>query len=148
MRVINLEITINRKQPNPSPIRDALQTLGGAGSARVDVRADEGVSGTGEVGFGRLAGAPDALGAVIEHELRPLVIGTDPAWVRATHEAMLRETEYHGSFGLAMFGIAAVDTALWDCLGRSLGVPCWKLWGRVHERLPVAVRRAEGGATR
>jgi L-alanine-DL-glutamate epimerase-like enolase superfamily enzyme len=50
---------------------------------------------------------------------------------------MLRETEYHGSFGLAMFGIAAVDTALWDCLGKALGVPCWKLWGRVHERIPA-----------
>ncbi len=50
---------------------------------------------------------------------------------------MLRETEYHGSFGLAMFGISALDTALWDCLGKSLGVPCWKLWGAVRDRVPA-----------
>ncbi|MFN2283494.1 MAG: mandelate racemase/muconate lactonizing enzyme family protein, partial [Anaerolineae bacterium] len=58
-------------------------------------------------------------------------------FVRATHAALLRETEYHGSFGLAMFGIAALDVALWDCLGKSLGVPCWQLWGAVHTRIPA-----------
>jgi L-alanine-DL-glutamate epimerase-like enolase superfamily enzyme len=137
MRVTQLDVTVRRREPNPDPIRDALQTLGGSGSVQVVVHTDQGVSGTGEVGFGRIAGAPDALAALVEHELKPLVLGTDPAWVRATHEAMLRETEYHGSFGLAMFGIAAVDTALWDCLGKALGVPCWKLWGRVHERIPA-----------
>ncbi len=94
-------------------------------------------SGTGDAYFGRIAGGPDALAALIEHELKPLVIGTDPAFVRGTHQAMLRETEYHGSFGLAMFGISALDTALWDCLGRSLGVPCWKLWGAVRDRVPA-----------
>jgi len=137
VKVTELEVSVQRRPPSPDPIRDALQTLGGAGSVRVAVHTDEGVSGTGEVGFGRIAGAPDALGALVEHELRPLVLGSDPAWVRQTHEAMLRETEYHGSFGLAMFGIAAIDTALWDCLGKALGVPCWKLWGRVHERIPA-----------
>lgn len=39
--------------------------------------------------------------------------------VRHLHWEMLRETEYHGSAGLATFGIAAVDTAIWDCLGRA-----------------------------
>lgn len=137
MKVIEVEVTPRRREPNPTPIRDALQTLPGAGSVRVEVRTDEGVTGTGEVGFGRIGGAPDALTALIEHELKPLVVGTDPARVRGTHEAMLRETEYHGSFGLAMFGIAAIDTALWDCLGKALGVPCWKLWGGVHDRIPA-----------
>jgi L-alanine-DL-glutamate epimerase-like enolase superfamily enzyme len=50
---------------------------------------------------------------------------------------MLRETEYHGAFGLAMFGIAALDTALWDCLGKAYGVPCWQLWGGVRDRIPA-----------
>jgi L-alanine-DL-glutamate epimerase-like enolase superfamily enzyme len=137
MRVTELEITVRRRPPNPDPNRDALQSLPGSGSVQVQVHTDEGLSGAGEVGFGRIAGAPDALAAVIEHELKPLVIGTDPAFVRQTHQEMLRETEYHGSFGLAMFGIAAVDTALWDCLGKALGVPCWQLWGAVRDRVPA-----------
>lgn len=137
MRVTQLEITVRRREPSPRPIRDALQSLPGAGSVQVALGTDADVSGTGEVSFGRVAGAPDALAALIEHELKPLVLGADPAFVRATHEAMLRETEYHGSSGLAMFGIAAIDTALWDCLGKARGVPCWQLWGAVRERIPA-----------
>ena len=137
MRVTEINVTIHRRPPNPNPIRDALQSLTGSGSVHVVLETDEGVSGQSQVGFGRIAGAPDALSAVIEHELVPVVIGTDPAFVRGTHEAMLRETEYHGSFGLTMFGIAALDTALWDCLGKHLGVPCWTLWGAVRRRIPA-----------
>jgi L-alanine-DL-glutamate epimerase-like enolase superfamily enzyme len=137
MRITSLEITVQRRSPNPNPIRDALQALPGSGSVRVLLHTDKGVSGSGEVGFGRVAGGPTALAALIEHELKPLVIGSDPAFVRRTHAEMLRETEYHGSSGLATFGIAAMDTALWDCLGKSLGAPCWQLWGAVHERIPA-----------
>jgi len=136
MKVTQIDIVVNRGKPNPNPIRDALQVLTGAGSVQVTVHTDDGILGYGDAGFGRVTGAPDALAAVIEHELKPLVIGTDPSMVRGTHEAMLKETEYHGSFGLTMFGIAAIDTALWDCLGKSQGVPCWKLWGAVHKRIP------------
>lgn len=137
MNVTDLEITIHRRAPNPEPIRDALQSLPGAGTVQVTVHTDAGVSGTGRVGFGRIAGAPDTLAALIEHELKPRVLGSDPAFVRRTHAALLRETEYHGAFGLAMFGIAAIDTALWDCQGRALGVPCWQLWGAARERIPA-----------
>ena len=137
MRVTKLEITVQRRTPNPNPIRDALQALPGSGSVQVVLHTDRGFSGRGEVGFGRVAGGPDALAALVEHELKPLVLGTDPAFVRQTHAEMLRETEYHGSSGLATFGIAAIDTALWDCLGKSLGVPCWQLWGAVHTRIPA-----------
>ena len=137
MKVTSLTITAHRAEPNPNPIRDALQVLPGAGSVIVALDTDDGVSGRGEIYFGRIAGGPEVLAALIEHVLRPLVIGSDPAHVRGTHEAMLRETEYHGSFGLAMWGIAAVDTALWDCLGKARGVPCWQLWGGVHNRIPA-----------
>jgi L-alanine-DL-glutamate epimerase-like enolase superfamily enzyme len=137
MHVTDLEIVVHHRPPNPNPIRDALQSLPGAGSVEVTLRTDSAVSGQGEVGFGRVGGAPDALAALIEHELKPLVVGADPAFVRHVHKEMLRETEYHGSFGLTMFGVAAIDTALWDCLGRSLGVPCWQLWGAAHERIPA-----------
>jgi L-alanine-DL-glutamate epimerase-like enolase superfamily enzyme len=137
MKVISIDVIAHRRPPNPNPIRDALQALPGAGTVKVTVHTDEGISGEGEIYFGRIAGGPEALAALIEHVLKPVVIGTDPAMVRAAHEAMLRETEYHGSFGLAMWGISALDTALWDCLGKAHGVPCWKLWGAVRDRIPA-----------
>jgi L-alanine-DL-glutamate epimerase-like enolase superfamily enzyme len=137
MRITHVDVQIRRQPASPTPRRDALQSLPGSGSVRVEVTTDTGVIGLGEAGFGRLAGGPDALASLIEHELKPLLVGQDPAFVRGLHQAMLAETEYHGSQGLAMFGIAALDTAIWDCLGKGLGVPCWQLWGGVHSRIPA-----------
>ena len=135
MKIINLNITIHRRDPNPNPIRDALQSLPGAGSVQVTVETDTGITGSGESAFGRVAGGPDALAALIDHILKPLIIDQDPAYVRGLHQTMIAETDYHGSAGLAMLGIAAVDTALWDCLGKAQRVPCWQLWGGVHRRV-------------
>ena len=132
MKITELTVTGNPAKANPRPVTDALQTLSGGGSIRVTVLTDEGVSGSADIGFGRIAGAYRTLTALVEHELRPLVLGADPSYVREIRRKMLTETEYHGSSGITMFGIAAVDTALWDCIGRSMGVPCWKLWGRAN----------------
>lgn len=135
MHITALTVHIDRKTPNPNPIRDALQSLPGSGGVRVEIETNTGVIGVGESTFGRPTGGPDALAAMIEHVLKPLILGQDPTFVRRLHRSMLVETEYHGSMGLAMFGIAAIDTALWDCLGRAHGVPCWQLWGGVHTRV-------------
>jgi len=135
MKITNIKIDIQKRPPSENPKRDALQALPGSGSVTVTLETDTGITGTGAASFGRIAGAPDALAAIIEHELKPIVINQDPTYVRGLHQAMLRETEYHSASGLTTFGIAAIDTALWDCLGRALGVPCWQLWGGVHTQI-------------
>ena len=135
MQIKQLDVTVTHQEPNPTPIRDALQALPGSGSVQVRIETVDGVIGRGEVGFGRIAGAPQALAALIEHELKPLILNQSLTDIRALYESMLRETEYHGAFGLSMFGIAAIDTALWDCLGKTLQVPCWQLWGRANQRI-------------
>ncbi len=132
MQIVDLSVEIHRQQPSPQPKRDALQSLPGSGSVSVSIITDEGVGGRGDASFGRIGGAPDALAALIEHELKPLIVGRDPSMVRQLHVEMRRETEYHGTQGLATIGMAAVDTALWDCLGNARGVPCWQLWGGAH----------------
>lgn len=137
MRITKVEVITVSHPPSSKPKRDALQALPGAGAVKVLVTTEAGVQGKGEVWYGRIAGGPVALAALIEHVLKPLILGQELTHIRALHQAMLRETEYHGSSGVTMFGIAAVDTALWDCLGKTLGVPCWQLWGRVHDRMPA-----------
>lgn len=137
IRVRSIDVTVRRRQPNPNPIRDALQTLPGVGNVVVTLTSEEGVSGTGGVYYGRIAGGLDALEGVIEHELAPVVEGTRLSHIRQTHEAMRKETDYHGTQGLATLAIAAVDTALWDCLGKTLGVPCWQIWGGCHDSIPA-----------
>lgn len=135
MQIKQLDVTVTHQEPNPTPIRDALQALPGSGAVQVRIETVDGVTGRGEVGFGRIAGAPQALAALIEHELKPLILNQSLTDIRSLYESMLRETEYHGAFGLSMFGIAAIDTALWDCLGKTLQVPCWQLWGRANQRI-------------
>jgi L-alanine-DL-glutamate epimerase-like enolase superfamily enzyme len=137
MKITDIDVSVELRTPNPNPIRDALQSLPSVGSVKVIVHTDDGISGEGDAYFGRGVGAPEALAALIEHELKPLVLGADPEFVRGIQDNLLRETEYHGAFGLTMWGIAAIDTALWDILGRARGVPCWKLWGGVRDRIPA-----------
>lgn len=137
MRVSEIEVKVTRREPGKQPIRDALQSLPGAGSVQVKVRTDDGLVGTGDAYFGRISGGPAALGAFIEQVLSAVAVGRDPAMVRAIHEDMLRETEYAGSTGLASFGISCVDIALWDLLGRAAGWPVHRLLGARWDRIPA-----------
>jgi L-alanine-DL-glutamate epimerase-like enolase superfamily enzyme len=137
MKVTHVELKVSQRERSRTPVADALQVLDQSGEVEVVIRTDDGIEGRGSGSFGRVAGAPRALASIIENELKPLVMGTDPTFVRRTHAAMLRETEYHGSSGLTMFGIAAIDTALWDCVGKARGVPCWQLWGACRETVPA-----------
>ncbi|HEV8401799.1 MAG TPA: mandelate racemase/muconate lactonizing enzyme family protein [Candidatus Limnocylindrales bacterium] len=78
--------------------------------------------------------------AIIHDELAPAVLGRsarDPegAW-RAMEPAtnnILRDR------GLALQAIAAVDTAIWDALGRAVEQPLYRLWGAVTDEVPISV---------
>ncbi|WP_317175972.1 mandelate racemase/muconate lactonizing enzyme family protein [Halomontanus rarus] len=135
--VTDLGVTVELSDPDPEPIRDAIQELPGAGTVTVTVHTDTGVSGSGTVFFGRIEGGPETLETLVNRELRPLVVGSDPVDVRQIRDSLLATVDYQGGRGLSMFGIAAIDTALWDCLGRVNQVPCWQLWGGACERIPA-----------
>jgi L-alanine-DL-glutamate epimerase-like enolase superfamily enzyme len=77
---------------------------------------------------------------IIHDELAPAILGRsarDPegAW-RAMEPAtnnILRDR------GLALQAIAALDTAIWDALGRAVGLPLYRLWGAVTDSLPISI---------
>jgi len=58
---------------------------------------------------------------LVDAELRPKVLGKDATAIRRIFEENLKATEYMGCEGLAMWGTAAIDTALWDLLAGGLG---------------------------
>jgi L-alanine-DL-glutamate epimerase-like enolase superfamily enzyme len=41
--------------------------------------------------------------------------------------------------GLALQAIAALDTAIWDALGRAVGLPLYRLWGAVTDEVPISI---------
>jgi galactonate dehydratase len=98
----------------------------------VRVVTDEGIHGTGEAtlnGFGRTCEA-----AV--HELAPLVIGSDPRQVRANAIALHDRVSNEGGH-IHRAALAGIETACWDILGKSLGVPVYQLLGgRVRDTVP------------
>ncbi len=102
----------------------------------VEVDTDEGITG---IGAGQ--GNPEVVRAVVETQLRPQLIGEDPAMIEGLWERM-----YSGSRGEpaierghpqpgwsrrgdTLCAIAGVDIALWDILGKSLGQPVYRLLG-------------------
>lgn len=125
----------SRRRENPA--RDALQTLDTHGVCRVTVETTEGINGHGSIGFGRLDAAPAVLAHLINDELAPAVVGEDPFLVRGIRDKLWQQTDYHGTLGLALLGIAGIDTALWDLIGRAVGQPVWRLLGARRDRVPA-----------
>ncbi len=70
-----------------------------------------------------------AIAALIECDLKPLLIGADTMRVDQTWERMWRCLHYVGRGGLVSFAMSAVDIALWDLRGQIDGAPLWKLLG-------------------
>lgn len=66
--------------------------------------------------------------AAIE-DLSSLLVGEDPTRSEHLWQMMWRQHFWHGSGIVRATAIAGIDLALWDILGKSLGVPCHKLWG-------------------
>jgi L-alanine-DL-glutamate epimerase-like enolase superfamily enzyme len=97
----------------------------------------------GQVGWGEAVTmwpeATDAA-AVLVAGLTPLVTGREPAEHAAIHAALVGHTWWYGNGGIASFAISAIDIALWDLAGRSLGCNVLDLMGgAVHDSLPILI---------
>jgi galactonate dehydratase len=62
-------------------------------------------------------------------DLSQLLIGEDPTRIEYLWQMMYRQHFWHGNGIVRSTAIAGIDIALWDIFGKSLGVPCHKLWG-------------------
>jgi len=124
-------------QRRPRPVADALQVLDTNGNCLVTVETDEGIVGKGAIGFGRLEAAPAVLAHLVNDELAPAVVGEDPFLIRGIRDKLWALTDYHGTTGLALLGIAGIDIALWDLVGKALGKPVWRLLGARRDRVPA-----------
>jgi galactonate dehydratase len=90
----------------------------------VRVLTDDGGHGVGEAtlnGFTRTCEA-----AV--HELKGLVVGSDPRQVRANAAALYQRVSNEGGH-VHRAAMAGIEEACWDILGKSLGVPVYQVFG-------------------
>lgn len=117
-------------------------------SLLVEVITDEGVVGFGEA-MCHGPQPPEMSQAAIETVLKPVVIGRDPLDVEVLWDRMYAETQPYGRQGIAINAISGIDTALWDCAGKILNIPVYKLLGGAFRTrlVPYATGffRKEGG---
>lgn len=150
MKITNIEATWLRYQiPESGQHTSDFGRLTTFDMTLVRVNTDEGVTGYGEakaaVGS---AGINAPVVAVVNEELRPLLVGQDPRDISGLWERMYngvrngyaikrgRAFPELGRRGLRISAISGVDMALWDILGKTLGVPVYQLLGgRSRERV-------------
>lgn len=104
-------------------------------SILVVVRGDNGEYGLGETNpMTAYSGVPlEAVRAAIEEKLTPALVGCDAMDIDVAHARM------DAALSGGSLAKAALDIALYDLAGKSLGVPVYKLLGgRHHDRIPIA----------
>jgi len=83
----------------------------------------------------------EALGTIVRivrEEIAPHLIGQDAFAIERCWE-LARPATFNilRDRRVGLVACAAVDTVLWDVIGRALGQPLWRLWGGYTDRLPV-----------
>jgi L-alanine-DL-glutamate epimerase-like enolase superfamily enzyme len=137
MRITGIETDLLR-QPPGTPYYDAIHTFGiDAGSVVLRIRTDAGITGWAHSTFGTGGSGARALQAILEEQIKPLLIGKDPSFPRRVRADLWKALEYEGVGGIAQFAISAADIALWDILGKAAGLPVYKMLGAYRERIPV-----------
>jgi L-alanine-DL-glutamate epimerase-like enolase superfamily enzyme len=75
---------------------------------------------------------------IITDEIAPILAESDPSMVEASWEKMLPLTyDILRDRRLVLMAMAAVDSALWDLVGKLAGMPLYRLWGGARTELPI-----------
>src|SRR5215467_5364625 len=101
-----------------------------------DISTDEGAKGLGySLVFG--GGGAEAILAYLRGRLAPLLIGEDPLMVGRLWEKMFRADMGIKKQGVAAYALSALDIGLWDIAGKAAGLPLYRMWGAVADRIPA-----------
>ena len=137
LKITGLETTLTINPPR-TPNYDALQALGiHSGSVSLRLLTDGGITGYATSSFGAVQGGPKVLQTILEEEVKPLIVGQDPAFPKKIRSVLHQGLQYQGLTGITQFAIAATDIAVWDIVGKNAGLPVWKMLGACRDRMPV-----------
>jgi len=108
----------------------------------VKVYTDEGITGVGEA---TLEYKEKALIGAVEH-IKEYLVGKNPLTIEKHFHDIYRDAYWRGG-PVLMSALSAVETALWDILGKSLNVPVYQLLGgKVNEKVRIYVNGWFAGA--
>ena len=110
--------------------------------AFVKIYTDEGITGVGEA---TLEYKEKALSGAVEH-IRDYLLEKNPLDIERHFHDIYRDAYWRGG-AVLMSALSAVETALWDILGKNLGVPVWQLLGgKVNDKVRIYVNGWFAGA--
>ncbi len=96
----------------------------------VEISTDKGVTGYGQGGT--------LGGEVVEQHFVKFLIGQDPFNIEKIWDILWKSSIYYDRAGIATHAISGVDLALWDLVGKALGMPVYKLLGgETKDRIPA-----------
>lgn len=127
MKITKVEAIPIRQKGEVKKINDSSQD-----GVIIKVYTDEGI-----VGYGEVDSAPWVIKAAVESPvshrtcqgLKNVVVGKDPFEVRKIWDDMYLACNFFGNRGAAIQAMSGIDIAIWDILGKKLGMPIWKLLG-------------------
>ena len=120
--------------PLSRPIADATHSIDRIAFIITRIELESGI--TGESNLLAFHYSPEAIAGVLR-DVAPLAIGLEVSETGHFLQRAAAESEYFGSFGLNRWGAGAIDIAMWDAWGKSLGQPIWKMLGTYRSEVPV-----------
>jgi L-alanine-DL-glutamate epimerase-like enolase superfamily enzyme len=137
MKITGMETDVLRFPPGKI-YYDAIHEFGAEGGAVVlRLQTDAGIIGWAESTFGTMTGAPEVLQTILQKELKPILMGQDPAFPRRLRSDMWKALEYAGVQGMNTFAISTVEIAIWDIVAKAFGVPGYRILGAYQDTCPV-----------
>jgi galactonate dehydratase len=99
----------------------------------LQLHTDDGLVGLGETFFG-----PAAAAGYIHQIAAPYLLGQDPREIERHYHALTSGSMAFRAMGAEARGVSAIDVALWDLFGQSVGLPIYRcLGGPVRERIRI-----------
>ena len=137
LKITGLETDLLRLPPG-KPYFDAIHEFGPErGGVVLRLTTNAGITGWAYSSFGMIGGGPKVVQTILETEVKPVLLGKDPAFPKKLRTELWQAVEYHGVQGVASFALAAADIALWDILGKAAGWPVYKMLGAFRDRVPA-----------
>lgn len=126
MKIIDISTYILRVPLGDSRFFSSQCAFPERNSFLVRIETDTGLIGWGE---GGQYGPPDPVKACVLHVLRPLLMGQDPRERSKLWNICYANIRDFGSKGSYIEALSAIDIALWDITGQSVGLPVYMLLG-------------------